>query len=223
MKKTMIVIRGTASESYEAFRRRVFALAGELGQAPGLSLTITERPPPRWTVIPFRRSKVAVLSVYGAPLLWPPVIEGLAGIYAVEEALPVAYERDWPDGTPTPGVCLLTLFRQKRDIDRATFLDRWHNQHTPLSLRLHPLWHYNRNVVVGSLNRAAPRYDGIVEEHFRHPADLLNPFKFFGSPATMLYHMLEEYLDVRSFLDYGSIEPYLVREYHLTYRKTAMY
>ena len=42
---------------------------------------------------------------------------GFSGAYEVEEALPVAYNKDWEDGETTPGICLLTLFRQKKGID----------------------------------------------------------------------------------------------------------
>ena len=33
-------------------------------------------------------------------------------------------------------------------LTQATFMKRWHEGHTPLSLELHPLWNYNRNVVL---------------------------------------------------------------------------
>lgn len=217
MQKTMFLIRGK-DETYPAFRKRIFGKASQIEPVYGLSLTITEKAPPRLSVIPFRREKIAVVSAYDDPAPAIPVLEtteGFAGAYRVEEAFPIAYQRTWPDGEATPGVCLLTLFRQKRSIDRGTFIDRWHNGHTPLSLRLHPLWHYNRNLVWQPLYKGSVPYDGIVEEHFRKASDLLNPAHFFGHPAKMLYNMLEVYLDVRSFLDYGSIEPYLVKEYHL--------
>lgn len=138
-------------------------------------------------------------------------IPSLLGTYVVEQALPVAYTRNWPAMTKTPGVCLLTLFRKKRSLDHEEFIRRWHNGHTPLSLEIHPLWHYVRNVVIQSDGK---RYDGIVEEHCRNRNSMLNPAKFFGGPLKMLPNMIRVYLDVNGFLEYGSIEPYLVSEYY---------
>jgi hypothetical protein len=107
------------------------------------------------------------------------------------------------------------LVSKKGNIDHASFIDRWHNSHTPLSLRIHPLWHYNRNVVLTSSGETKVGWDGIVEEHFRTRSDLINPFLFFGNPLVILLNMLEVYRDTRTFLDYKTIEPYLVREYHI--------
>ena len=58
-------------------------------------------------------------------------------------------------------------------------------------------------------------WDGIVEEHMRSRSELLNPFKFFGNPVVILPRMLNVYTDTKSFLDYNTIEPYLVAEYLL--------
>lgn len=217
----MILIRGEKQESYNSFKERVLDFARKVAtNAPGanVSLTLTEGPPPPLSVIPFKRKKAAVLSISGkiegmTELTFLP--KGLAGVYQVTEALPVAYQKTWADGTRTPGVCLLTLFRKKPGIDYATFLDRWHNSHTPLSLKIHPLWHYNRNVVDARGRDALEGWDGIVEEHFRKRQHLTNPFIFFGNPLTMWYHMIQVYTDTRSFLDYHTIETYLAREYVL--------
>ncbi len=91
----------------------------------------------------------------------------------VEEAIPVSYDKNWEDLETTPGICLLTLFKQKKGISYDTFLDRWHNSHTPLSLKIHPLWHYNRNVVNKKLTRDSDNWDGIVDEHMRTKSELL--------------------------------------------------
>jgi hypothetical protein len=94
-------------------------------------------------------------------------------------------------------------------------LDRWHNSHTPLSLKIHPLWHYNRNVVEEKLSKHSAKWDGVVEEHMRTRSELLNPFKFFGNPLVILQRMIHVYKDTKSFLDYNTIEPYLAKEYFL--------
>ena len=45
------------------------------------------------------------------------------------------------------GANMRAVFSKKKNIDYATFLHRWHNGHTPLSLKIHPLWNYVRNEV----------------------------------------------------------------------------
>jgi hypothetical protein len=220
MMKDIYLIRGNRDETYMDFKNRIQSEVHSLsGKFEGIKLTITEEKPPSISVIPFRNSKIAAVSVMYETERNPEKsllgMDGFAGAYKVTEALPVAYEKNWPAGEVTPGVCLLTLFRKKKKIDYDTFIDRWHNGHTPLSLKIHPLWHYNRNVVEQPLTERSEKFDGIVEEHCRTRSELFNPFRFFGNPLIIIPRMIQVYLDVRSFLDYPSIEPYLVSEYYI--------
>jgi hypothetical protein len=221
VKKAIYVIRGTDSETYPNFRARVLELARlaeEEADPRLLKVTLTVSKPPRMSVIPFRRTKVAAISIRtGAPAQVTGLsqAEGFFGGYLVDEAIPVAYEKTWSDGIMTPGVCLLTLFHRRSGLDESTFLHRWHNGHTPLSLRLHPLWNYNRNVVTNIKEGSISAYDGIVEEHFRKRSDLLNPLRFFGPPIKVPVHMMQVWIDSRSFIDMKRIEVYLAAEYIL--------
>lgn len=227
MHKEIHIVKGLPSEGYKDFRNRIFALSDslpELGEAGTLRVNLTMDPPPRMTVIPFRRGKVAAISVTGESPLSGGIFdttEGYAGGYSVEEAIPVACKKTWEDRSPTPGICMLTLFRRRSRINHRTFLHRWHNGHTPLSLKLHPLWNYNRNVVLEPLTEGAESHEGIVEEQFRNRADLLNPFRFFGPPLKVPYHMLQVYLDTRSFIDMRTIEIYLTTEFHFKSKSHA--
>lgn len=220
MHKDIYLIRGMESESYNDFRQRILSMV-KLGIAnhDSVKLVITEQEPPRFSVIPFKNSKIAAISIYSEKDKdnIPSFLEseGFIGSYKVTEALPVKYEKTWADGVITPGVCLLTIFRKKKKLEYAKFLDRWHNGHTPLSLKIHPLWHYNRNVVESQHPDNSEKFDGIVEEHCKTSSELFNPFKFFGNPIIIIPRMLHVYFDVNSFIDYPSIEPYLVAEYHL--------
>ena len=215
----MYLVRGTSKESYKDFRSRILNLANEVAQESGptaMWLTLTETPPPSISVIPFKKSKLAVISIKkddDTPVGQIVKADGFSGAFTVEEAIPVSYTKTWQNGEPTPGVCLLTLFHQKPGIDYQTFLHRWHNSHTPLSLKLHPLWNYNRNVVKEKITEYRDWYDGIVEEQTRTRAELLNPVKFFGKPHEILQNMLAVYTDTKSFLDYKRIETYLAAEY----------
>jgi hypothetical protein len=223
MTKEIYIIGGRDAETYTTFRDRMVAVAAEAADVyqPEKSwITLTESPPPRISVIPFKRGKLASLTFFRReedrrpyPLLTG--LEGFRFASRVEEAIPVAYRRTWPDKSVTPGICLLTLFRPRPDISHETFIDRWHNSHTPLSLRIHPLWHYNRNVVTETLAGNGPAWGGIVEEHFSQRNHLLNPFKFFGNPLVIIPRMMDVYKDTNSFLEYRTIETWLVREYHI--------
>ena len=221
MQKEVYIIRGLPSEDYKVFKDRIFRLSEDVLEnlrPETLRICLTEKSPPRISIIPFKKKKVAVLSVYrkkGTVLKMITENPGYAGGYAVEEAIPVSYTKSWEDGSPTPGVCLLTLFHKKPGIDQDTFIKRWHEGHTPLSLKLHPLWNYNRNVVQGVLTENSFWYDGIVEEQVQKASDLLNPCVFFGPPLKVPIHMYQVFMDTRSFIDMKRIETYLVSEYHL--------
>jgi len=221
MRKEIYLVRGNEKEGYQGFTDRIFKTANDLIQnadPEALKLTLTEQSPPKISVIPFKKSRIAVISIYrngNGSIDLLKNTPGFSGAFKVEEALPVALKKTWPDGEPTPGVCLLTLFHRKPGIDYDTFINRWHNGHTPLSLKIHPLTHYNRNVVLQKLCDHSDWYDGIVEEMTRTRSELLNPFKFFGNPLEIAGNMISVYKDVRSFLDYGRVETYLTTEYHL--------
>ena len=218
MRKEIYLISGLENETYEAFSERILSLADTVLSLNGLhqlKVTFTNVPPPKFSVIPFKKKKIAAFSAFKKD---ENLIEsllktsGFIGVYAVDEVLPVKYEKTWDDNTFTPGICLFTLFKQKERISHDRFIDIWHNSHTPLSLKIHPLWNYNRNVVTEKLTSSTLPWDGIVEEQFRSISDLLNPIKFFGNPLVMPYRMWQVYSDTKSFLDYNSIEPYYANE-----------
>ena len=148
----------------------------------------------------------------------------------------MAYHRSWADGVPTPGIGLMTFFKRRPGLDDAVFMERWHGGHTPLSLEIHPLWSYIRNVVREPVHTIArepvhtiarepvhtiargpaaisePAWEGLVEEHFQRPEDLLNPLRFFGGPLKMAFNMARVARDVAGFLDMRSLQTYLVQE-----------
>jgi hypothetical protein len=221
MNKEIYLVKGAVQESYQDFYDRIFKMVSNLAEELNpetLKFTITVKSPPRITIIPFRRSKIAAISICKSSSVPVEVLrnsEGFYGAYRVTEALPIAYRKNWKDGEPTPGACLLTLFSKKKSIDYPTFINRWHNGHTPLSLRIHPLWNYVRNVVNETISEDSARFDGIVEEQVQGSADLLNPFRFFGNPLIIIPRMLMVYSDTKSFIDYGGMETYLAAEYHI--------
>ncbi len=227
MESLQILVRPTATATLEPFVRAVTEKLGPalLDLKPGrLTLTFTAETPPRLSLIPFRRKACALVSLAGDGLATPgrwveaarAALPGArVSAYRVTEARPVEYARDWPDGADTPGVGLLTLFRKPARLDSEQFLRRWHGHHTPLSLKIHPLWNYVRCAVEAPVVAGSEAWDGIVEEHFRSGPDLLDPVRFFGGPLWMIPNMVRVGLDVTGFIDLPSIQTYLVRERHL--------
>ncbi|MEQ9423556.1 MAG: EthD domain-containing protein [Cyclobacteriaceae bacterium] len=215
MQKRILVFREDSFEQGDKFREKVFEVANLLADAPEvtkLKIVISEDRPLKFSIIPFSNKKVAVVSVHSDANV---EMESIAGQhFSASEAIPVSYHKSWPDGEPTPGVCLLTFFKKKKDLDYDEFISRWHNGHTPLSLKIHPLWNYNRNVV-RRLSNEFEDYDGIVEEQMASKKDLLNPFRFFGNPLVIIPNMMRVYFDIKGFIDYPSIETYLATEYWL--------
>lgn len=221
MKKTIYIIRGEKKEIYEEFKERIFNLTELIVNKYNLTwlkFVITENKPPTVSIIPFKNKKIAVISIKDKCYNIIEEIKnekGYTSFFEVIEALPVSYNKTWEDGKVTPGACLLTLFNKKPSIDYETFFNRWHNGHTPLSLKIHPIVHYNRNVVEVGDNKNEENWDGIVEEHTKTKSELLNPMKFFGNALTMIPNMISVYTDTNSFLDYKTIETYLVTEYYV--------
>jgi hypothetical protein len=132
--------------------------------------------------------------------------------YAAQEAVPVRYaDRDWLDGERTPGACLVSAFTRRADLSEQEFFRRWHEGHTPLSLEIHPLWSYIRNVVEEALTPDAPSWDGIVEEQVRELEDLTDPLRWYGSEENMERGLA----DAQSFIDFDRMECQLMSEYIL--------
>jgi hypothetical protein len=225
MIKTILIFREDADADRTAFAARIreAVVPKLLPFCPaGLKTSISDIPPPMLRVIPFRKDLIAVVSAEGASdqlVQKGSALKGYAGAFRVAEALPVSDEAHWPRNVPAPGIGLLTLFRKKQGLEEDAFLLRWFEGHTPLSLKLHPLTNYNRNRVIETLEGSRTSYDGIVEEHVREARDLLNPLRFFGHPPWTLVHMLRVLWDVRGFIDYPSIETWLVSE--TLYRSNA--
>lgn len=222
MQKYQLLLRPRAGQALENFKSEVNEqiVPALLQQEPqGLKLCITDTPPPRLTILPLRNEGLALISFWSdkAPVLSLASTEDplpLTG-YQVDESVPRAYDRNWPDGQATPGVCLLTILRRHPQRSYDEFLQEWHGRHTPKALRIHPLWNYIRNVVKAPLTDDAPAADGLVEEHFRERADALNPVRMFGGPLKFLPHMLEVFRHVSYFLDLKNCENYWLTEYHI--------
>ena len=222
MVKLQYLLRAPATDGAGAFRNRALAVGARLlASGPArLKVTFTAEEPPRLSVMPFRRDRLALVSLWdeaspeAAVARWNALLqgEGAAAGYRVVESLPRAYARDWPDSRDTPGGSMLTLLHRRAGLTDAEFLRRWHEGHSPMALEIHPLWSYVRNVVAAPVLPGSPPLCGIVEEQCRTRDELLDPVRFFGGWLRMLPSMLRVYRDVRGFLDLAAIENYLVTE-----------
>ena len=186
-----------------------------------LQLTLTDAPPPKISLFPFKDETIAIFNVYDSsddPSRFTAVLDDAAASvsgYEVQEAYPVAYDKAWSDGEPTPSPILLTMLHKKPGVGYEDFIDRWHNGHTPLSLEVHPLWYYQRNVIVKPITDGAEPSDGIVLEACKTRGDLLNPTRFFGGTLKMVPNMLRVAKDINGFLDMKKTETFYATEYHL--------
>lgn len=220
--KLQLLLRGSRGADPARFAERVRSVIVPriLEREPrGLKLGLADRRPPRLGVVPMRREAMGLVSIWPSPgderlEPWLTLARDAvhrASAYRVEESVPRMYRRDWPDGQDTPGVGLLTLFRRRRGLSRAELVRRWHDGHTPLALAIHPLWAYVRNVVI----EGEPPLDAIVEEHFAHPDDLLDPARFFGGALRMVPNMTRIGADIAGFIDLASLQSFLVTEHHV--------
>ncbi|MEB3030403.1 EthD domain-containing protein [[Mycobacterium] nativiensis] len=99
--------------------------------------------------------------------------------YLVTESTPMP-PPDPGDGQRTPGLANVALLRRPADLDQATWLQRWHLNHTQVAIDTQATFGYTQNVVVRALTDNAPVIDGIVEELFPDGA-VSDPLVFYGA------------------------------------------
>jgi len=219
----MYVLRGNG-ESHRAFSDRMRCEVSQrlLDSDPArLELTVTEAPPPKLTLFPFKRKPIALFNVYDDgddPSRFSDALRDAASSvsgYEVEEAYPVSYDRQWKVGERTPSPILLTMLHKKPGISSEEYIRRWHGGHTPLSLEVHPLCYYQRNVIRKPVTEGADPSDGIVLEACPTRSDLLNPARFFGGALKMVPNIVRVANDIKGFLDMKKTETFYATEYHL--------
>ncbi len=221
MQKRIYIVKKPSQLSYAGFQSKVMdqLVPGILARDPmKLKVGITEEAPPRFGVLPLRPEGLAMISVWGEVGDLAEILrehDGHAAGYVVDEAIPVAYERDWKDGEVSPGATLLTLMKMNPEISYEEFIHEWHGRHTPLAMKIHPLWNYTRNVVRSAAIPGSPTFDGIVEEHFREKRDAVNPVRMFGGFPVFLPNMVRIARHVNSFLNIPECENYLLKEIHV--------
>ncbi len=99
--------------------------------------------------------------------------------YLVTESVPIAPPGSAP-GERTEGFANVALLRRPADLDEATWLTRWHIDHTPVAIETQSTFGYTQNAVVRALTPGAPPVSAIVEELFPSAA-LSDLHAFFGA------------------------------------------
>lgn len=225
MTKYIFLARSPEQVELPAFRSQLFdALVPsllQLGPAK-LKINLTEPASPRFTVLPLKRTNLAMISVWDSQAdrakHWQSDMASTGwevNGYQVTESTPVAYGKEWKDGELSPGIVMLTLMKKNTRLSHEQFMKEWFGHHTPMALRIHPLWNYIRNVVDSLVVDGSPAFDGIVEEHVRKRRDITNPVRFLGGPLRAIPNMIRVGLHANKFLEISATENYLLTEYHI--------
>ena len=99
--------------------------------------------------------------------------------YLVTESAPMPPPQSHP-GQRAPGLANVALLRRPGAMDEATWLQRWHRDHTPVAIATQSTFGYVQNYVVRALTADAPPLSGIVEELF-HIEAVRSLHAFFGA------------------------------------------
>ena len=135
--------------------------------------------------------------------------------YLVTESIVREYQaRDWLVGERSPGITLVAAFRKSAVLADEKSDRRWHEGHSKLSLKVHPLWRYVRNTVARVITPGAPDFRAIVEERVRRYEDM-EPEAFYRGQQPLVAN------DLATFVDLGGIDQMrieLMSEYILRQR-----
>lgn len=85
--------------------------------------------------------------------------------YLVTESVPLAPPPTEP-GERTTGFANVALLRRPAELDEATWLARWHGDHTQVAIDTQSTFGYTQNAVVRPLTDDSPPISAIVEELF---------------------------------------------------------
>ena len=99
--------------------------------------------------------------------------------YLVTESAPMP-PASTPSGERAPGLANMALLRRPAGLDEATWLTRWHGNHTQVAIDTQSTFGYVQNYVVRALTPDAPPLSAIVEEQFPIEA-VASLHAFFGA------------------------------------------
>lgn len=191
MEKVIVVLR--AAEATDAWAE---TMCGPVAEAlldlalPGVSLNVRDAPvrDSLMTLTTLEPPVQAVASLWAQSYYGEPVraaVELLAShcqtasAYLVTESVPMPPPPS-PAGVRAEGLANLALLRRPAGLDEATWLQRWHVDHTPVAIATQSTFGYVQNHVVRPLTAGAPPVSAIVEELF--PIEAVSSLHaFFGA------------------------------------------
>jgi len=226
MEKLVYLLWREPGEDADALARRLVGAAGPKLVASGARSVAVNGAVPQADLgrsVPIRESGA---EFAGLVSFWLPCVDERGAFeailrdaaprfdgYLVTESVPRDFDaRTWPNGVRSPGAKMVSVFEQPARLLREEFIARWHGSHTPLSLEIHPLWRYVRNVVARPLTPSARNLAGIVEEHVRELADITDPARFYGGADRMAVNIRRVLDDVRTFLDLERVTSVVMSE-----------
>lgn len=191
MEKVVIIVR--RADFDEAWCRRLRSPIAEellaLG-LPGVAVNVRDEPvrDAMMTLTTLDPPAAAVISLWTQQYYGDQIRAAIALIqaeshsaaaYLVTESVPMP-PPDPGAGRRTPGLANVALLRRPADLDQATWLHRWHMDHTQVAIDTQATFGYTQNVVIRALTDDAPVIDGIVEELFPEAA-VSDPYAFYGA------------------------------------------
>jgi hypothetical protein len=177
MEKVMVALRAeTADDAWVDRLCGPVAAALQQLDLPGLTINVRDAPV---------RESMMVLTTLDPPVqalvsLWVQQSYGeqvsraleilgseadQVAAYLVTESAPMPPPPS-PPGARAPGLANIALLRRPADMDEATWLTRWHRDHTPVAIATQSTFGYVQNYVVRALTPDAPTLSAIVEELF---------------------------------------------------------
>lgn len=193
MEKLIVTLRGHADDDWCAGIRGDAADALLALGVPGLTIhirdsvvrdslmTLTTLDPPvlafvsLWTEQHYGDQARAALELLGGYVEHPAHLAA----YLVTESTPMPPPATGP-GLRTPGLANMALLRRPAELDEATWLARWHADHTPVAIATQATFGYVQNHVVRPVTKDAAPVSAIVEELF--PIEAISSLHaFFGA------------------------------------------
>jgi hypothetical protein len=191
VEKVIITLRATEADERWCARMRAQVAADLLDlDVPGLAvnvrddsvreslMTLTTLDPPVVGFVSLWTQQSYGDQVRAAIALLEKECDDVAA-YLVTESVPLP-PPDTVPGQRTAGLANVASLRRPEDLDEATWLTRWHIDHTPVAIATQSTFGYTQNAVVHPLTPGAPAIAAIVEELFPEEA-ISDLHAFFGA------------------------------------------